>query len=1005
MTNELHIQFDANQKHQLDAVESVVRLFEGMPHTTEAEFSLGDEIVTNLPPFESLSEAWLYDNLLAVQQTNDIRTVDLAGTLAVDEGMVLDGAGSESWRYPNFTVEMETGTGKTYVYLRTIYELRKRYGLSKFIVVVPSIAIYEGVIKNFQITRDHLRALYENETVNLIEYEGSKISQLRAFATSTFVEILVITLDSFNRAANVIYKPSEKLPGERLPYEFIQETRPILILDEPQNMSSEKSKEALRTLHPLFALRYSATHKETPNLIYRLTPFDAYRLNLVKKIQVYGVTERENFNQPFLGLEAITIEGGIKARLRTYITKNGRTQEAEVVLKHGEDLYANTHQDEHREKYIVTEISAVPGSEFIEFENGIRLTLHDTLGPNRPEVFRAQIRKTIEQHIAMQEKLRKKNVKVLSLFFIDRVANYVNPNGIIKRIFDEEFEKLKRRSDFFEQWQAEDVRSAYFAVYRERVIDTQEDNEDRQSSMEREAEKAAFELIMKQKERLLSFYDGKDDLKKTCFIFAHSALKEGWDNPNVFQICTLRQTTSEMRKRQEIGRGLRLAVDQEGKRVFDDDVNVLSVVANESYQSYAAKLQSEYVEAGQTPPPRPTNPGKTKAIRNDRIFESNQAFRDFWSKIQCHTTYQIRVDTSLLIQACVERLNNKSTPQATIVVEKGTFVVTEYCLELQSVSGGSCKINIKKMDTLGNRSEVEYTFHKGNDLSVVQRDRRLRGYKIVQLHDEGDTSRVVFGNGELLFKHTPIRFQSEQGQQPNQVDVMVPKESYPVFNLIDRAAKETGLTRPTINEIFRGLTERKKQTIFANPEGFAGQFISEINNALADHVADRIAFVVEPAPLEWTYELEDLFPKEKEFPQRELVEGSDVSLYDQIQYDSEVEHHFVVNRLNQDDQILFYFKFPPSFKISLPRILGNYNPDWGIARYAEDGKMILELVRETKGREELEGLQFPSERRKIECARKHFQAVGVDYRVITDQVVDWWRAGEDIHAQPRLYRP
>jgi type III restriction enzyme len=273
-----------------------------------------------MPPFRALSEPWLYDNLRAIQQLNYVHADDLAGILDVEEGMVLEGAGSESWRYPSFTIEMETGTGKTYVYLRTIYELRKRYGFGKFIIVVPSIAIYEGVIKNFQITKDHFRAIYENETVNLIEYEGSKIRQLRAFATSTFVEVMVITLDSFNKITNLIYKPSENLPGERLPYQFIQETRPILILDEPQNMGSEKSKEALRTLHPLFALRYSATHKVIPNLVFRLTPFDAYRLSLVKKIQVYGVTERENFNQPFLGLEAVTLEGGINAKLRTYIS-------------------------------------------------------------------------------------------------------------------------------------------------------------------------------------------------------------------------------------------------------------------------------------------------------------------------------------------------------------------------------------------------------------------------------------------------------------------------------------------------------------------------------------------------------------------------------------------------------------------------------------------------------------------------------------------------------------
>ncbi|MFN7037807.1 MAG: DEAD/DEAH box helicase family protein, partial [Bellilinea sp.] len=293
----LRLQFDPNQPHQLDAVQSVVGLFDGLPRQQGAEL-LQQQVAPNLPPHQTLSESWLNDNLRAVQRQNGLAD-DLFGNLEVEEGLELEGVSNHSWRYPNFTIEMETGTGKTYVYLRTIHELRKQYGFGKFVVVVPSIAIYEGVIKNFQITREHFRSLYGNEVVNLIPYDGSRLSQLRGFAASIFVEILLMTLDSFNRVSNVIYKPSEKLPGEWPPVRYIQETRPILILDEPQNMESETAKAALRTLHPLFALRYSATHRTSPNLIYRLTPFDAYRLNLVKKIQVLGVTEREHFNQPY----------------------------------------------------------------------------------------------------------------------------------------------------------------------------------------------------------------------------------------------------------------------------------------------------------------------------------------------------------------------------------------------------------------------------------------------------------------------------------------------------------------------------------------------------------------------------------------------------------------------------------------------------------------------------------------------------------------------------------
>ena len=998
MAKELRLKFDPNQQHQLDAVDSTVRIFESLPRVADAQM-LQAEIVPNLPPYESLSETWLYDNLRTIQQVNGIPTTML-GQLDVDDGLVLEGAGLESWRYPNFTIEMETGTGKTYVYLRTIYELRQRYGFSKFIVVVPSIAIYEGVIKNFEITRDHFAALYSNETVNLIRYDSSRLSQLRSFAASTFVEILVITIDSFNRATgrypNRIFRTSEQLPGERLPYQYIQETRPILILDEPQNMETEKAKEALRTLHPLFALRYSATHRTSPNLVYRLSPFDAYRLNLVKKIQVYGVTERENFNQPFLGLQAIETKNGIKARLQTYVMESGRLKKAEIGLKHGEDLFEKTKRDEHQGGYRVIEINAA--QEFVDFENGIRLTLKETIGPSRPEIFRVQIRQTIQQHMEMQQKMLRTQVKVLSLFFIDRVANYTAEDGLIRCIFDEEYQRLQRMYPFYENIPVEKARSAYFARSKPKKGETEGQAIDTESrnKAQREAEKAAFELIMKDKERLLSFEE------ETCFIFAHSALKEGWDNPNVFQICTLNQTVSEIKKRQEIGRGLRLAVDQNGERLFDEDVNVLSVVANESYESYASRLQSEYVEDGLAAPPKPSNAARVNARRNDAIFKGSRAFKDFWRKLQKHTTYTISVDTQELIDRCTERINNRSMPKTTIVVEKGTFVVSDYKMELVSLNEANCKLRISVQDTLGNESMSAYTFKKRNDLAKELKDDRLRGFQIVDLIDDGGNSYVVFGNGQKLFKDTPIRFQSERGQKPTERAQLAPSERYPVFNLIDRAAKETGLTRPTINQIFKGLSDRRKAAIFDNPEGFAGLFITEINNALADHIAERIQFQITPAPTDWGYDLDGLFPEEKDFPQKELVPASAASLYDQVQVDSDVETRFVETYLNKDNEVVFYFKFPPAFKIDFPRIIGDYNPDWGIARFSSpDHKITLELVRETKGTQELKNLQFPHERRKITCAEKFFQALDIDYRVVTDQA-DWWKPGDTIPEQERF---
>ena len=993
----LTLQFDPNQPHQLDAVQSVVRLFDGMPRQQGAVL-LQQQVVPNLPPYQTLREEWLLDNLRQIQKDNGIEP-SLLGTLDVDEGLELEGVSNDSWRYPSFTVEMETGTGKTYVYLRTIHELRQKYGFGKFVIVVPSIAIYEGVIKNYQITRQHFRSLYGNETVNLIAYDGSRLSQLRSFAASTFVEILLMTLDSFNKVSNVIYKPSEKLPGEWPPIRYIQETRPILILDEPQNMESETARAALRTLHPLFALRYSATHRTSPNLVYRLTPFDAYRLNLVKKIQVLGVTERENFNQPFLSLRAIEVGKRLTARLRTYIMEKGRLREGEVTLQHGDDLAEKTGREEHRGGYRVIEINAA--GHFIEFENGLRLHEEETLGPSRPEIFRVQIRETIQQHMQMQEKLAGRGIKVLSLFFIDRVANYTAPDGIIRRIFDEEYEKLKMRYPFYQAWRAEQVRSAYFAKKRdksgnEEAVDTQSRNQ-----AEREAEKAAFELIMKDKERLLSFSE------PVCFIFAHSALKEGWDNPNVFQICTLNQTVSEIKKRQEIGRGLRLAVNQNGERVTEEDVNILTVIANESYESYASTLQSEYVEDGLAAPPPPTKAGRATARRNDTIYKSTQAFRDFWAKLQKRITYDLTMESEKLISECVERINNRPLPTALLVVERGDFIVTDYTLELLSVTESTCKLSIRKQDTRGDEDTRKLTLNLHDDLERVTRDERLRGYKIVEIVPAGDTSRVIFGNGQTLYLNCPLRFQSQTGQKPRERVALAPEEMIPLsFNLIDRAARETGLTRPTLVKIFQRLTPRRKEALFLNPEGFASLFITEISNALADHIAERIQFQISPiTPSEWGYDLDDLFPPEKSFPQKELVRGSPASLYDQVQVDSDVEKNFVEQRLNPDGDVVFYFKFPASFKFDFPRVIGNYNPDWGIARYIPDdhgGKVILELVRETKGREEVEQLQFSHEKRKIRCAEKLFKALGIDYRIVTDQTADWWKKGYDLPSLPGL---
>jgi type III restriction enzyme len=987
MGKQVHFKFDPHQGYQLDAIQSVADLFDDLSRF-DPGFALGGEIVPNLPPGEMLYEATLLENLNAVQERHKL---PLSPVLAKDSGLVLDGAGTESWDFPSFTIEMETGTGKTYVYLRTIYELHQRYGFTKFIIIVPSIAIYEGVQAAERAMRAHFASLYGSLRVNLTAYEG-RLQRIRSFAQASAPEILLMTVDSFNKISNVIYRPTDKIQGsELLPYQFLQETRPIVILDEPQSIdTTEKAKSSIRTLHPLFGLRYSATHRESPNLVYRLTPIEAFRQNLVKKIQVIGLSEQSSLNEKFLALESLSGTGSsIRASVRTVVQERTGPVERVVTLKQWDNLFDKTRREEHRDGYTVEEISVHEGGQFVRFSNERYLTAGDVVAPLRPEVFRAQIEETIRQHFDMQARLKPLGIKVLSLFFIDKVANYTAREGaIIRELFDELFERLKGRSEHFAGRQAAEVRKGHFAKKKAPNGDLVDSDTDGRNKEDLKAERDAFNLIMREKETLLSFDE------PVSFIFAHSALKEGWDNPNVFQICTLNQTVSEIKKRQEIGRGLRLAVNQNGERVFDDDVNLLTVVANESYEVYARKLQGEYTEAEGGAPPTPKKPQQNKVTRRDEHFYS-ETFKQFWRKLNRRAKYRIEVDTPALIGECVEKLSEAAFPEPVIVLTKGRFVVTEYTIKLESVSNGKAVITVEVQDTNG-RKDVRTLPPLGatdsrRDLGTILREDRLRGYKILEVTGsrEDDNERVKFGNEQELTRYLPLYLKSEHGQQAEKQEALELTKQYPVFDLIGRAAKETGLTRPTLTRIFAGMPDKAKTTIFKNPEGFAGVFVSTIKETLARHVAERIEFTIETgAP---PFDEEELFPPTARLAQKELTDAGARGLYDQVQYDSTVELDFITKRLRrEEDAVLLYFKFPPKFRLEFPRVIGNYNPDWGIVRVGEDGRTKLELVRETKGRTNLEQLRFASEGLKIRCAQKFFASLGIDYRTIDGTEARWW---------------
>ena len=609
----MKLQFDANQAFQIDAVSAVVDLFEGQSQGApefsvikardgeglfagqeRSELGLGNRIVADTDRLRA--------NTRLVQARNDIDTPSEAAPL---EGWELfdepAGVGRIS---PHFSIEMETGTGKTYVYLRTIFELSRRYGFKKFIIVIPSVAIREGVLKNIEITKEHFQALFDNVPFEHFEYDARRVNRLRHFATGNALQILIINIDAFRknftgteaeRKSNVIYKESDKLSG-RQPIEFVQAARPIVIIDEPQSVdSTEKAQEAIKALNPLCTLRYSATHRNPYNLVYRLDPVRAFELRLVKQIVVASAVGEGGANDAFVSVADIAHKPSIKAKLRIHVQTNEGPKLKTVTVKGGEDLFARSNEREaYRQGWSIAEIDATPDAEFIRFSNGRVMRKGEECGGMRDDIWRTQIRHTIKKHLDKELELHNRGIKVLSLFFIDRVANYRATDeagqavpGKMARYFEEELASLAKQPRYgLLEWikgPIGELHNGYFAQDKKAggLKDTKGDTQ---------ADDEVYNLIMRDKERLLSL---DTPLR---FIFSHSALREGWDNPNVFQICTLNESQSAIKKRQEIGRGLRLPVDKDGKRVFDDSINKLYVMANESYEDFARALQTEYEE-------------------------------------------------------------------------------------------------------------------------------------------------------------------------------------------------------------------------------------------------------------------------------------------------------------------------------------------------------------------------------------------------------------------------
>ena len=640
----MKLHFDPNQRFQLDAIQSIVDVFEGQPlNQSDYEFALardngslqfnengvGNNIV--------LTDEQILKNVNTVQKQNEIKS-----------STELDGL--------NFSLEMETGTGKTYVYLRTIYELNKKYGFKKFIIVVPSIAIREGVLKNLEITHEHFQNLYEKTPVTFQVYDSTRVSSLRGFALSNNIQILVINIDSFAKDENIINKPNDKLTGKK-PIEFIQSTKPIVIVDEPQNMETEIRKKAMANLNPSCTLRYSATHRDLYNLVYSLNPVKAYDLGLVKQIEVDSVVTEKDSNRAFIILEDVksVAKTKIKARVKIDCETNKEVVRKSITVKVGDDLYELSNKRElYKSGFVINSIDAANGC--IELSNGDVLYKGESRGALQDAVMKVQMQKAIKEHFDKEQKYRDKGIKVLSLFFIDRVANYRsydeagNPvKGKFALWFEEIFNDISTKPDYkgLIPFETDKVHNGYFAQDKKGMF------KDSSEKRETQADDNTYKLIMQDKEKLL---DINNPLR---FIFSHSALREGWDSPNVFQICTLNETRSEMKKRQEIGRGMRLAVNQSGDRIQDKNINKLTVIANESYEEFASKLQKEIEEdCGVEFAGRIKNKNNRVKVNLRKGFELDKNFLDLWNRIKHKTTYRVEYETAALIKDASKLIND-----------------------------------------------------------------------------------------------------------------------------------------------------------------------------------------------------------------------------------------------------------------------------------------------------------------------------------------------------------
>ncbi len=981
------------QQYQTDAVNSIVDIFEGC-QVKESLFTI--DISKGLKSGEikgigvsyelgysnkcTIGDGEMLENIRKIQERNNIK-----------KSKFLEGR--------NFTIEMETGTGKTYVYTKTILELHKRYGFTKFIVVVPSIAIKEGVHKSFQITEEHFKLKYNNVVYNYFVYDSNKLNRIQQFATSSNIEIMIINIDAFRKSfddpeketkANLIHRPTDKLSGNK-PIDLIAGTNPIVIIDEPQSVdNTTKSKDAIKSLNPLCTLRYSATHKVMYNLMYRLTPVDAYQQHLVKSIEVSSVMSDEQTAKPYVKLLGVSNEKGFKAKLEIFVRnkKDGSIEKKTVTAKIGSDLWDLSNEVDyyHSNGYVVDDMNAEKGEEDITFTNGEYLHLGEAIGVvNDEAIKRAQIRETIDVHLSKELKYIDKGIKVLSLIFIDKVSNYrlYDGNGESKgkyaKWFEEEYAilingkykvlKTKYPNICFDPTR---VHEGYFSKDgKGRLKDTNGETND---------DDTTYSLIMQEKEKLLSLDE------PVRFIFSHSALKEGWDNPNVFQVCTLIETKDNFTKRQKIGRGLRIAVNQFGERVMDSKFNILTVIANESYKEFASTLQKEFSDNGYK-----FGVIESISFTGLEVIDSNGIEKELTQE-----------DSTKIFDFLKEKgyigSNNKATEEFYADEHNDKVEVPEEYKEFKDkiidtvkqlskeieiknknekvkVSRNNKVINSEIFNAMWNKIKQKtiYSVHLPLEemialaISYVREMPKIESEKIRRERIKIEIDEKGVAANENTIKKNAVADISEYN---NIV--------YPDF--IRRLQDSTDLLRKTIIEII--AKSGRLQDFYINPELFIKQVSQAINKAKKEKLINGIQY----------HKLDNEFYVQEEiFDDTELygykdkniidVSNPDKNPFDHVIFDSIIEKQFA-EACDEDEEVILYAKLPSSFKIDTP--FGSYNPDWMVVIQREGEDHRLYFIGETKGSTDEEQLKG-AEKNKIFCGRKHFEVVDEELKY---EVVD-----------------